>query len=222
MSYSFNVISINLLIKKSLQDSLISFIKLPYIHNLKIKNHTKYLILEYIDDPKKTKDEKLIIKKNINLIEIKDERNNVINLLNNNKIDGVEFMENDQNDSFFNVYDTIKNNNKPLIIINKKNRNNINSKYLYLIKSKNQYIIRYSFDYNNKRHKYYFDIEATSIDNYETNWEISAFIKDYSINKTLAIIGFYIKNWIEHNIYNNIDNNNFYKKYLVLYYFLNN
>ncbi len=50
---SFNVVSINLLLKKSLEDSLISFIKLPYIHNLKIKNHTKYLILDYLDDPKK-------------------------------------------------------------------------------------------------------------------------------------------------------------------------
>ncbi len=222
---SFNVVSINLLLKKSLEDSLISFIKLPYIHNLKIKNHTKYLILDYLDDPKKKLNEKIDMTNNNNnfnrLIEVKDDNSNSMNILTTKIIDGVEIVEQDQNNSFFNVYDTIKNNKKPLIIINRKNRNNINSKYLYLIKSRNDYMMKYSFDYNNRRYKYYFDIQATPIDNYETTWEISAFIKDYSVNKTLALIGFYVKNWIEHNVYNNLDTNAFYKRYLVLYFFLN-
>lgn len=224
-TYCFNVISINLLIKKSLEDSLISFIKLPYIHNLKIKNHTNYLILNYLDDPKKKTVEKLDVKLRTNIIQIKDDNNQVVNIIDNDRnpfIQGVEVVEEDQNNSFYNVYDIIKNNKKPLIIINKKNRNNINHKYLYMIKSKNEYLMRYSFDYNNRQYKYYFDILANSIDNYETSWEISAFIKDYSVNKALTLIGLYVKNWIEHNIYNNLDTNGFYKRYLVLYYFLNN
>ena len=99
-------------------------------------------------------------------------------------------------------------------ISNKKDRNNINSKYLYLIKSKNEYVMRYTFDYNNHRYKYYFNINAKPIDNYETSWEISALVKDYSATKTLAIIGYYVKNWIEHNIYNN-NSNNFYIWYYI-------
>jgi hypothetical protein len=198
---------------------------LPYIHNLKIKNHTKYLILDYLDDPKKKLNEKIDITNNNNnfnrLIEVKDDNSNSMNILTTKIIDGVEIVEQDQNNSFFNVYDTIKNNKKPLIIINRKNRNNINSKYLYLIKSKNEYVMRYTFDYNNHRYKYYFNINAKPIDNYETSWEISALVKDYSATKTLAIIGYYVKNWIEHNIYNNMDMNGFYKRYLVLYFFLN-
>jgi len=225
ISNCFNVISINLLIKRSLEDSLINFIKLPYIHNLRIKNHTKYLILDYLDDPKKKTIEKIDVKLRTNIIKIKDDDNKVINIIDNDKnpfIEGVEVIEPDQNTSFYNVYDIIKNNKKPLIIINKKNRNNINYKYLYMIKSKNEYLLRYSFNYNNRQYKYYFDIVANSIDNYETSWEIAAFIKDYTVNKTLALIGLYVKNWIEHNIYNNLDTNGFYKRYLVLYYFLNN
>ncbi len=113
---SFNVVSINLLLKKSLEDSLISFIKLPYIHNLKIKNHTKYLILDYLDDPKKKLNEKIDMTNNNNnfnrLIEVKDDNSNSMNILTTKIIDGVEIVEQDQNNSFFNVYDTIKNNKK--------------------------------------------------------------------------------------------------------------
>jgi len=225
-SLAFNVVNINLLIKKPLEDSLIGFIKLPYIHNLKIKNNTKYLILNYLDDPKNKFIDKLDNTLYKGYISVKDDDNKIINFIENNNgkdetIKGVEYVEQEQNNSFFNVYETIKNNKKPLIIINKKNRNNINSKYLYLIKSKYEYVMRYSFDYNNHRYKYYFNIDAKPIDNYETLWDISAFVKDYSTIKTLSIIGYYVKNWIEHNIYNNMDFNNFYKRYLVLYFFLN-
>lgn len=195
-SNAFNLININLLIKKSVHDSLISFIKLPNIYNLKVKNHSSYLILKYLDEPPK-----------------KNEMNAVIDKM---KIDN---YKNDE--SLLNVYDIIKSNVKPLIILNKSNKNNMNHKYLYLIKSKNEYLVRYTFDYNNKKYKYYFDIKANAIDKYETSWEISALIADYSISKSLTMISFYVKNWIENNIYNNIDNNSFYKRYLVLYYFLN-
>lgn len=223
---AFNIVNINLIIKKSLEESLIGFIKLPYIHNLKIRNSSNYLVLNYLDDPKKKFIDKIDNRLFRGSIYVKDDDNKVINFIKNDNgkdesISGVEFVEQDQNNSFFNVYETIKNNKKPLIIINKKDRNNINSKYLYLIKSKNEYVMRYTFDYNNHRYKYYFNINAKPIDNYETSWEISALVKDYSATKTLAIIGYYVKNWIEHNIYNNLDTNAFYKRYLVLYFFLN-
>lgn len=216
---AFSVISINLIIKRTVEDSLISFIKLPNIHNLKVKNSSNYLILNYLDEPQQKS--KLDFKLHSDQILVKDNNNKVLNFL-SNKEEAIEDIENSQNkyleqyNSFYTIYETIKNNKKPIMIINKKK----GSKYLYLIKSKNEYIMKYTFDYNNKRHKYYFDILAEPIDNYETSWEISALIKDYSPNKTLALIGFYIKNWIEHNIYNN-HINSFYKRYIILYYFLN-
>jgi len=217
---AFSVISINLIIKKTVEESLISFIKLPHIHNLKVKNHSKYLVLNYLDEPQQKT--KLDYKIFTDQILIKDEDNKVLNFI-SNKDETFEEIENSQNkfleqyNYFYEIYETIKNNNKPIIIINKKK----GSKYLYLIKSKHDYIMKYTFDYNNKYYKYYFDILATPIDNYETSWEISALINDYSPNKSLALIGFYIKNWIEHNIYNNYKFNNFYKRYIILYYFLN-
>jgi len=224
MNYTnaFNIVSINLLLKKSMEDSLISFIKLPYIHNLKIKNHSNYLILNYLDIPKKKTN--LNIQLLSNLIKITDIDDKVINDIRINNYHYNELINDDneiKTNSFLNIYDTIKNNKKQLVIINKNNKNNMNSKYLYLIKSKNEYLVRYTFDYNKKRYKYYFDIRATPIDKYETSWEISAMVTDYSVDKSLAMIGFYIKNWIENNIYNNLDTNVFYKRYLILYYFLN-
>lgn len=217
--HAFSVISINLIIKRTVEESLISFIKLPNVHNLKVKNSSNYLILNYLDEP--LPKAKLDFKIPSNQILIKNDDNKVINFL-SNKEETIEDIENSQNkyleqyNSFYTIYETIKNNKKPIMIISKKK----GSKYLYLIKSRNEYIMKYTFDYNNKRHKYYFDILAEPIDNYETSWEISALIKDYSPTKTLALIGFYIKNWIEHNIYNN-NSNNFYKRYIILYYFLN-
>lgn len=216
---AFSVISINLIIKRTVEESLISFIKLPNIQNLKVKNSDNYLILNYLDEPPPKS--KLDFKLSNEQILVKDDNNKVLNFI-SNKDETIEEIENSQNkyleqyNSFYNIYETVKNNKKPIIIINKKK----GSKYLYLIKSKNEYIMKYTFDYNNKRHKYYFDILATPLDNYETSWEVSALIKDYSPSKTLALIGFYIKNWIEHNIYNN-KTNHFYKRYLILYYFLN-
>lgn len=219
---AYNIVSINLLLKKSMEDSLISFIKLPYIHNLKIKNHSNYLILNYLDIPKKKTN--LNIQLLPNLIKITDINDKIINDIRINNDHYNELINDDdkrKTDSFLNIYDTIKNNKKQLVIINKNNKNNMNSKYLYLIKSKNEYLVRYTFDYNKKRYKYYFDIRATPVDKYETSWEISAKVTDYSVDKSLAMIGFYIKNWIENNIYNNLDTNGFYKRYLILYYFLN-
>ncbi len=159
-----------------------------------------------------------------NLIKITDINDKVINDIRINNYHYNELINDDneiKTNSFLNIYDTIKNNKKQLVIINKNNKNNMNSKYLYLIKSKNEYLVRYTFDYNKKRYKYYFDIRATPVDKYETSWEISAKVTDYSVDKSLAMIGFYIKNWIENNIYNNLDTNGFYKRYLILYYFLN-
>jgi len=201
---AYNIVSINLLLKKSMEDSLISFIKLPYIHNLKIKNHSNYLILNYLDIPKKKTN--LNIQLLPNLIKITDINDKIINDIRINNDHYNELINDDdkrKTDSFLNIYDTIKNNKKQLVIINKNNKNNMNSKYLYLIKSKNEYLVRYTFDYNKKRYKYYFDIRATPVDKYETSWEISAKVTDYSVDKSLAMIGFYIKNWIENNIYNN-------------------
>ena len=47
--YSFNhhVFNFNTIIRRSLDDSIINFIKINNINNMKIKNTPKYLILKY-------------------------------------------------------------------------------------------------------------------------------------------------------------------------------
>jgi len=169
---SYKIININTIIKRPIENTIISFIKIGNLDNLKIKNHTKYLVLK--------------------------------------------FGNKNYNNPYNYLYNTIKNNNKPLLIINNKNINNLKSKYTYLIKNKNEYRMKYEFDYNNNKYKYYLNIMAKSIDRYETEWNITAIYFDKLINDKLII-----KNWIEHLIYQSSIYNDIYKQYIILYFFLN-
>lgn len=176
---SYNVINIKTLIKRPIDYSIISFIKINNLDNLNIKNHTNYLIFKFDDKNK----------------------NNLL--------------------SYNYIYNTIKNNKKPLLIINNKNINNFKSKYVYLIKNKNEYIMKYIFNYNDNIYKYLFNINATKYNNYETLWNILVIINDNKIDDKLNMPGYLIKNWIEYMIYQKDEINDNFKKYLILYFFLN-
>jgi len=167
---SYKIININTIIKRPIENTIISFIKIGNLDNLKIKNHTNYLILKF-DDKK-------------------------------------------YNNSYNYLYNTIKNNNKQLLIINNKNVNNLKSKYRYLIKNKHEYKMKYEFDYNNNKYKYYLNIIANSLDKYETKWNITAIYYDKLIYDKLMI-----KNWIEYLMYQMNSYNDIYKKYIILYFF---
>lgn len=207
---SYKVININTLIKRPIEDSIISFIKISNVNNIRIKNHSSYLVLKFSDEINKNPENKL--KTNI--------KNNLLSI-NESLIILLKPQVRREEMSFYDIYDIIKNNNKPLLIINNKNSNNLKSKYVYLIKSKTEYIIKYSFDYNNNKNKYFLDIIANPLDKYETLWDISAIIDDKNTNDKLVMLGYNIKNWIEYQIYQSETFNDLYKKYMILYYFLN-
>jgi|688.fasta_scaffold147361_2 hypothetical protein len=177
---AYNVVNIKNLINRPIENSIISFIKIGNINNLKIKNHTNYLILNFNDD-----------------------YNNV-------------YLQ-----KFNDCYDIIKDNKKPLLIINNKNINNLKTKYTYIIKNKNDYYMKYTFDYNNKKYKYLLDISAYEYNKYETLWDISAIINTTKETDKLLMTGYLIKNWIDHIIYQENNINDTLKKYIILYYFLN-
>jgi hypothetical protein len=169
---SYKIINIQTIIRRPIENTIISFIKIGDFNKLKIRNHTNYLVLRF----------------------------------------GNKNYEN----SNINFYNIIKNNNKPLLIINNKNVNNLKSKYTYLIKNKNEYQMKYEFEYNKNKYKYLLNIIASSIDKYETEWNITAIYFDKLINDKLII-----KNWIEHLIYQSSIYNDIYKQYIILYFFLN-
>lgn len=210
LTEAYKVININTLIKRPIEDSIISFIKINNLNNIRIKNHSSYLILKFSDE---------VNKKPVNKLS-SDISNNLISI-NESLIILLKPQVKKEEKTFYDIYDIIKNNNKPLMIINDKNLNNLKSKYVYLIKSRTEYFIKYSFDYNNKKNKYYLDIIANPIDKYETLWDISAIIDDISSNDKLIMLGNNIKNWIEYQIYQLDTFNDLYKKYMILYYFLN-
>jgi hypothetical protein len=210
LTEAYKVININTLIKRPIEDSIISFIKINNLNNIRIKNHSSYLILKFSDE---------VNKKPVNKLS-SDISNNLISI-NESLIILLKPQVKKEEKTFYDIYNIIKNNNKPLMIINNKNLNNLKSKYVYLIKSRTEYFIKYSFDYNNKKNKYYLDIIANPIDKYETLWDISAIIDDISSNDKLIMLGNNIKNWIEYQIYQLDTFNDLYKKYMILYYFLN-
>lgn len=172
---SYNIINIHMIIKRPLDYSLISLVKIGNINNLRVKNHTNYLILKYSDKK--------------------------------------------YNNSYNYIYNIIKNNDKKLLIINDNDNNNIKSKYTYLIKNRNEYLMKYEFNYNDKLHKYILDIRANKLDKYETEWNIKSYINEKIMSDKLVMSGYFIKNWINYLIYQN-DRNEL-RKYIILYFFLN-
>jgi len=223
--YSFNchIFNFNTIIRKSIDDSIINFIKVNNVKYLKLKESSKYLILKYEDSPIAKKEEEpkntydfmpIIIKSN-------DIENTTLKVANTNKY---VILVSADNDYYYKIYDIIKNNMKPILILYDKKIENTTYKYkyAYLIKDKNNYLFKYNYLYNNIYHKYLFDIHATEINKYETNWNVTA-IFNYNLKEIIDFSKISIINWFINNSINNNNNKNyFYKKYLLFQYLTNN
>lgn len=209
-------------IYKSKSDSIINFIKINNINNLKIKENSKYLILNYNNDKTKNdndknKNDKINNNNNDNLIDIIDDRiyiKNELEIFNDNN----EIIINEDNS----IYERIITNKKPILIISERNDDNklLSYKYRYLIKDKDNYTCSFLFRYNKKNYKYFFDICSEEINRYETDWDINAKIRVEDNNKNDMSIN--LMNWIRYNTYDNFNNINYnYKKYLLINYYYN-
>jgi hypothetical protein len=113
------------------------------------------------------------------------------------------------------IYGIIKNNNKPILILyeNKIINTPYKYKHSYLIKNRNNYVFKYNYIFNNNHHKYLFDINASEISKYETNWYITG-VFNYNLKEFIEIGKISIINWFINNINHNIKNY-YYKKYLL-------
>ena len=120
---------------------------------------------------------------------------------------------NNVNNYNFTIYNYIKNNNKPLFLIN----NEENIKYSYLIKDENNYKCKYQLNYNIKIYRYILEITSNEIDKKNTFWNIKAKVNDIT---NFKLIIFNIMNWINHIINTNIKNY-YLKKYIIMCYLLN-
>ena len=109
-SYQFFYYNFKTKIHKSTFDSIINFIKINNINNLKIKEHSKYLILNY--------NENLKIKEP----KINNTSENSLITITNDKIylnDEFEFLNNDDeiiNKEDLSIYEKIISNKKPILI----------------------------------------------------------------------------------------------------------
>ena len=223
--YQFLYFNFKTKIYKSMTDSIINFIKINNINNLKIKENSKYLILNYNNEKLKKDDDKInkindkINKINDNLIDIIDNRiyiKNELDIFNDNNN---EIITNEDNS----IYERIITNKKPILIISERRDDSklLSYKYRYLIKDKDNYTCSFLFKYNNKNYKYFFDICSEEINRYETDWDINAKIRVENNNKN--DMGINLMNWIKYNTYDNFNNRNYYyKKYLLINYYYNN
>lgn len=229
--FNFHIFNFNTVIRRSVDDSIINFININNINYFKIKESSKYLILKYDDSVN------LNLKKDTqNIFDFppfainddnydKKDTQKIFDispfLINNDNYDNYYrlFQTNNDNNNYYKMYETIKDNVKPIIIIyNKKILNtNVKYRYLYLIKNKTNYIFKYNYIYNNEYHKYLFDINATKISNYETNWDVTAKF-NYDLKDLMEISKISIISWFIYNIDNNNIKNYFYKKYLLFQY----
>jgi hypothetical protein len=218
--YNFYYVNFKTKIHKSLTDSLINFIKINNINNLKIKENSKYLILNYKDEYK-IENEKINVEISTNLLNITNDKIYI-----KNELENYNNYDNNKNEDIkedLSIYERIIINKKPILIISEKNdeNKNLKFKYRYLIKDKNNYTCSYLFRYNKKNYKYLFDIIGTEINRYETDWDITAKIRldKINMNKEMEIN---LLNWIKYNTNDNYNNNNYYyKKYLLINYYYN-
>lgn len=228
--FHYHLFNINTVIHKSLDDSLIHFIKINNVNYLRVKNtHSKYLILKYFHDKPKMEQEgnmekgKLVVNLPTQIM-IKNETEHIINFIPSISKHPNESVENNENqekegneesmeNKNYDIYELIRKNEKPILILNERKNGAINFKYLYLIKDKYNYITKYTFNYNNNNYRYAFHIEANSIDKCKTNWNIHARFR-YKPNDLIEIYRNNIINWINYNIHNNV-NNYYYKRYLL-------
>jgi hypothetical protein len=218
--YNFYYVNFKTKIHKSLTDSLINFIKINNINNLKIKENSKYLILNYKDEYK-IENEKINVEISNNLLNITNDKIYI-----KNELENYNNYDNNKNEDIkedLSIYERIIINKKPILIISEKNdeNKNLKFKYRYLIKDKNNYTCSYLFRYNKKNYKYLFDIIGTEINRYETDWDITAKIRLDKIN-TNKEMEINLLNWIKYNTNDNYNNNNYYyKKYLLINYYYN-
>jgi hypothetical protein len=201
-----NMVNLNIFIRKPLQNTIINFIKINNVNNMKIKNTSNYLLLKYYDDfnnPLKKNNKKLYNLKNISSY-FEEELNEDINFA-------------DSKNKNNKIYELIKYNNKPIIIINEKKNNKYNMKNIYLINNKTNYIYKYMIYEKNNLKKYKIDINAIEINKKETLWITNIYynsLLEYYLNIRIDTLN----NWLVY-ILNNNNKNFYYKKYLLLNYF---
>ena len=116
-------------------------------------------------------------------------------------------------DNDYSIYNYIKDNKKPLILISTEK----NKKYTYLIKDENNIKCKYELYYNDKYYKYLFDITSNKIDDKQTYWNIEAKVNEIS---NFKLIIYQLMNWINFIINTNIKNY-YLKKYIIIGYLLN-
>jgi len=215
--YSYNYISfnINFNIKRSIDDTIIRFVKIDNINNYIIKNTTKSLLIKYNkinnNNINNINNNNKIITTIHNMpILLRDDKDKIINYYKNHLYDEIE---NESAKYNYTIYNYIKNNNKPIIIISNTNTN----KYTYIINNKNNVICKFRFTYNNTNYKYIIDMSLKEINTAETYLSINTHV---NYVKNFKLLNLYIKNWIEGIINTNIKNY-YMKKYLINTYFLN-
>jgi hypothetical protein len=177
--------------------------------NLKIKKPIDSCIINFI----KIND--------INYIRVKDNSKYLVLRYLHEPLEEKTYNYNISTDKYYyDIYDIIKYNTKPIIISyeKKKEDRSLNYKYSYLIKNSTSYLSKYTLNYNNLVYKYSFDINSNMIDKFETNWNIKAKYNTQTENNSTIN---YIKNWIEYNLNNN-NKYYYYKKYLLFNYYYNN
>lgn len=113
----------------------------------------------------------------------------------------------------YSIYNFIKDNKKPLILISKEN----DKKYSYLIKDENKIKCKYELSYNKKNYRYLFDITSNKIEDRKTYWNIDVKVNEIS---NFKLIIYQLMNWINYIINTNIKNY-YFKKYIIMSYLLN-
>ena len=255
-SFNFHSFNYKTVVRRSLDDSIINFIKINNVNYLRIRENPRCLILKFFHEPLEYNYEPEELKEpegklSINFdypISVIDNSENSINIIKtdidtyNSQFSYYSFLNNGNNDNNdednydnnnnneeansnnenYDIYDIIRLNKKPLLILYEKKMSNFSMmyKHSYLIKNRTSYLSRYSLNHNTKIYKYAFDINATEVSKYETNWTIDVkfnYRKEEQINTTKN----FVKDWIGFNLANN-NKNYFYKKFLLFNYYENN
>jgi hypothetical protein len=143
-----------------------------------------------------------------------------INNVNNYKIQNrtnyllISFSKDNKNIEYdYSIYNYIKDNKKPLILISKEN----DKKYTYLIKDENKIKCKYELNYNKKNYRYLFDITSNKMEDRKTYWNIEVKVNEIS---NFKLIIYQLMNWINYIININIKNY-YFKKYIIMCYLLN-
>lgn len=226
ISFNYHFFNYKTVIRKSVDDSIINFIKINNVNYMRMREHPKYLILKYYHDYlelEKEKEDKIIINYDYP-ISVIDNSDTIINKI----IDYNNYLKSNEDENYgnsnnenYDIYDLIRLNKKPILILYEKKRPDLSFsyKYLYLIKNRTTYLSKYSLNYNSNCYKYEFNINANEVSKYETNWSVDVKF-NYKNEDYINITKSYIKDWVNYNINNN-NKNYFYKKFLLFNYYEN-